>query len=106
MNKKIKKMKKRIKKRIFLFSSIAFLTPFVDFIPAKAFDLGTFWYGVGVGITETLCISTESGYIKNYSARTLLRTYRKNFAKNANFDSRSFEDGVQIAFDTYPSCRL
>ena len=95
-----------MKKRIFLFSSIAFLTPFVDFLPAKAFDVGTYWYGVGVGIAETLCISEEYGYMKNSSARTLLRTYRNNFAKSAQFDSRRFEDGVQIAFDTYPSCRL
>ena len=95
-----------MKKRIFLFSSIAFLTPFVDFLPAKAFDTGTYWYGVGVGIAETLCISEEYGYMKNSSARTLLRTYRNNFAKSAQFDSRRFEDGVQIAFDTYPSCRL
>ena len=95
-----------MKKRIFLFSSIAFLTPFVNFLPAKAFDVGTYWYGVGVGIAETLCVSAGSGYMENYSARTLLRTYRNNFAKNAKFDSRSFEDGVQIAFDTYPSCRL
>ena len=89
-----------------MFSSIAFLTPFVDFLPAKAFDVGTYWYGVGVGIAETLCVSSESGYMKNYSARTLLKTYRNNFAKDARFDSRRFEDGVQIAFDTYPSCRL
>ena len=89
-----------------MFSSIAFITPFVGFQPAKAFDVGTYWYGVGVGIAETLCVSSESGYMKNYSARTLLKTYRNNFAKNARFDSRRFEDGVQIAFDTYPSCRL
>ena len=94
-----------MKKRILVLSSVAFLTPFFK-VPAKAFDISTYWYGVGVGITETLCVSSESGYMKNYSARTLLRTYRKNFAKNANFDSGSFEDGVQIAFDTYPSCRL
>ena len=95
-----------MKKRIFLFSSIAFITPFVGFQPANAFDVGTYWYGVGVGIAETLCVSSESGYMKNYSARTLLKTYRNNFAKDARFDSRRFEDGVQIAFDTYPSCRL
>ena len=95
-----------MKKRIFLFSSIAFLTPFIDFLPAKAFDVGTYWYGVGVGIAETLCVSAESGYMENYSARTLLRTYRNNFAKNAQFNSRRFEDGVQIALNTYPSCRL
>ena len=95
-----------MKKRIFLFSSIAFLTQFVGFLPAKAFDVGTYWYGVGVGIAETLCVSAESGYMENYSARTLLRTYRNNFAKNARFNSRRFEDGVQIALNTYPSCRL
>ena len=63
-------------------------------MPAKAFDLGTYWYGVGVGIAETLSVSAESGYMENYSARALLRTYRNNFAKNANFDSRSFEEVV------------
>ena len=95
-----------MKKRIFLFSSIAYLTQFVGFLPAKAIDVGTYWYGVGVGIAETLCVSAESGYMENYSARTLLRTYRNNFAKNAQFNSRRFEDGVQIALNTYPSCRL
>ena len=95
-----------MKKRIFLFSSIAYLTQFVGFLPAKAIDVGTYWYGVGVGIAETLCVSAESGYMENYSARTLLRTYRNNFAKNARFNSRRFEDGVQIALNTYPSCRL
>ena len=95
-----------MKKKLFLFSSLAFLTPFVDFIPAKASDLGIYWYGVGIGITETLCASVESGYMKNYSARTLLSTYRKNFKKSTDFDSISFEDGVRLAFDTYPSCRL
>ena len=60
---------------------------------------------MGIGITETLCISVKSGYMKNYSAKTLLRNYRNNFAKSADFDSLSFEDGVQIAFDNL-SCRL
>ena len=95
-----------MKKRILWFSSLAFFTPFVDFVPAKAFDLGTYWYGVGVGIAETLCVASASGYMQNSYASLLMRTYRTNFGSNPNFDSRSFEDGVQIAFDTYPSCRL
>lgn len=95
-----------MKKRIFLFSLIALLTPFIDFMPAKGTNnLGAYWFGVGIGITETLCISVKSGYMKNYSAKTLLRNYRNNFAKSADFDSLSFEDGVQIAFDNL-SCRL
>tara|TARA_Y100000589_G_scaffold294218_1_gene299708 strand:- start:5720 stop:5854 length:135 start_codon:yes stop_codon:yes gene_type:complete len=44
--------------------------------------------------------------MENYSAITLLRTYKTNFANSADFDSSSFENGVQLAFDTYPSCRL
>ncbi len=104
MNEKI--INKNMKKKFFLFSSIAFLTPLVEFIPAKAFDLGSYWYGVGVGIAETLCVSTESGYMNNSSARTLFKTYRKNFGNSSSFDSRSFENGVKIALETYPSCRL
>jgi len=95
-----------MKKSILLFSSISLLTPIVGFVPAKAFDIGSYWYGVGVGIAETLCVASGSGYMQNSYASILMRTYRENFGNNANFDSRSFEDGVQIAFDTYPSCRL
>ena len=59
-----------------------------------------------VGLTETLFVSLEAGYIGNFSAKNLLKGYRKNFAQNTNFDSRSFEDGVLIVFVTYPSYRL
>ena len=93
-------------KKIFLFSSISFLTYFVDIQRAKAFDLGTYWLGVGIGITETLCVASIDGYMTNNSARTILRTYRNNFSKVSEFDSRSFEKGVQGALNTYPSCRL
>ena len=89
-----------------MFSSIAFLTSFVDMQRAKAFDLESYWLGVGIGITETLCVSSIDGYMTNNSARTILRTYRKNLAKVSEFDSRSFENGVQGALNTYPSCRL
>ena len=59
-----------------------------------------------VGLTETLFVSLEAVYIENFSAKNLLKIYRKNFAQNTNFDSRSFEDSVIIAFVTYLSCRL
>ena len=100
-----RKLKKMIKK-FFLFSSITFLTSFVDMKRVKAFDLEAYWLGVGVGITETLCVATMDGYMTNSSARSILRAYRNNFAKSSEFNSRSFENGVQGAFDTYPSCRL
>ena len=93
-------------KKFFLFSSIAFLTSFVEFQRTKAFDLGAYWLGVGVGITETLCVASMDGYMTNNSARTILKSYRNNFAKSAEFDSASFENGVQGALNTYPSCRL
>ena len=93
-------------KNFFLFSSITFLTSFVDMQRVKAFDLEAYWLGVGVGITETLCVSTMDGYMTNSSARSILRAYRNNFAKSSEFKRRSFENGVQGALDTYPSCRL
>ena len=95
-----------MKKEFFLFSTLAFLTYFVDMQRAKAFDLGPYWLGVGIGITETLCVASIDGYMTNNSARIILRTYRNNFAKVSEFDSGSFENGVQGALNTYPSCRL
>ncbi len=102
----IKEIKKKMKKKFFLFSSIALLTSFVDIQRAKSFDLGAYWLGVGVGIAETLCVASIDGYMTNNSARTILRAYRTNFAKTSEFDSGSFENGVQGALSTYPSCRL
>ena len=93
-------------KKFFLFSSIAILTPFIDIQRAKAFDLGPYWLGVGIGITETLCVASIDGYMTNNSARLILRTYRNNFAKMSEFDSRNFENGVQGALNTYPTCNL
>ena len=93
-------------RKFFLFSSITFLTSFVDMQRVKAFDIEAYWLGVGVGITETLCISTMDGSMTNSYAKSILRAYRDNFAKSSEFSSRSFENGVQGAFDTYPSCRL
>ena len=59
-----------------------------------------------VSLKETLFLSLVAGYIKVFSAKNLLKTYRENFEQNTNFDSRSFEDGVQISFVTYPAYRL
>ena len=78
-----------------MFSSLAFLTSFVDLQRAKAFDLGAYWMGVRIGITETLCVASIDGYMTNSSARLILRTYRSNFAAMSQFDSGSFENGVQ-----------
>ena len=89
-----------------MYSFVTFLTSFVDMQRVKAFDLEAYWLGVGVGISETLCIATIDGYMTNSSARSILRSYRNNFAESSEFNSRSFENGVQGALDTYPSCRL
>ena len=59
-----------------------------------------------VGFTETLFVSLEAVYIENFSAKNLLKIYRKNFAQNTNFDSRNFKDSVLIAIVTYLFCRL
>ena len=92
--------------KICFFSSIVFLTSFADMQKVKAFDLEAYWMGVGIGITETLCVASIDGYMTNNSARTILRAYRKNFAKASEFDRGSFENGVQGALNTYPTCRL
>ena len=94
-----------MKKNFLFFSSIALLTSFINFQKAYA-DLGTYWLGVGVGITETLCVASMDGYMTNITARNFLSSYRSNLAKSSDFDSESFEIGVQETLNIYTSCRL
>ena len=68
-------------------------------------QLGAYWYGVGIGIAETLCYSTENGYISKNVARKIIRDFR-NLYRGENFRSKNFEEGVKLAIDTYPGCRL
>ena len=68
-------------------------------------DLAAYWYGVGIGMAETLCYSTENGYISKNVARNITRNFR-NLYRGENFRSKNFEEGVKLAIDTYPGCRL
>ena len=62
-----------MKKQFFIFFNSFFLTSSIDFKPAKAFDIGAYWYGVYVRLTETPCLYLEAGYIENFSAKKLLK---------------------------------
>ena len=67
---------------------------------------GAYWYGVGIGIAETLCYSTGNGYIANNVARKMMRDYRNVFKGGKDFRSKNFEEGIQLAINGYPGCRL
>ena len=69
-------------------------------------ELDAYWYGVGIGIAETLCYSVLNGYISNNLARSIMSEYRNTFNKDKDFRSINFEEGVQLAPDSYPNCRL
>ena len=97
---------RKIEKTFFIFFNSFFLNSFIDFKPAKAFDTGAYRYCVYFGLKETLFVYLEAGYIENFWVKNLLKTYRKNFAQNKYFDSRSFKDSVLIPIVTYLFCRL
>ena len=67
---------------------------------------GAYWYGVGIGIGETLCYSIANGYIANNVARNMMTDYRNIYRGGADFRSENFEEGIQLAIDGYPGCRL
>ena len=48
-------------------------------------ELEAYWYGVGIGIAETLCYSTANGYISNNVSRNMIRDYRNNYRGDKNF---------------------
>ncbi len=69
-------------------------------------ELGAYWYGVGIGIAETLCYSSANGYISNNLARNMMRDYRDIYRGGEDFRSTTFEEGIKLAIDGYPGCQL
>ena len=67
-------------------------------------ELGAYWYGAGIGITETLCYSTANGYISKNAARNIISAFRNNYKGTENFRSKNFEEGIKLAIDSYPDC--
>ena len=65
-------------------------------------ELDAYWYGVGIGIGETLCYSKANGYIKDKVARTIIRDLRNLYEE----ENLTFEEGIELANDTYPGCNL
>ena len=69
-------------------------------------ELGAYWYGIGIGIGETLCYSMANGYISNNIPINMMRDYRNIYRGGDDFRSVNFEEGIQLAIDGYPGCRL
>ena len=69
-------------------------------------ELGAYWYGVGIGIAETLCYSTQEGFISNNISSSMMNDYRNIYRGGADFRPIQFEEGIQVALDSYPGCRF
>ncbi len=69
-------------------------------------ELDAYWYGVGIGIAETLCYSAQNGYISYNLALNIMREYRNTFQMQQDFRNKTFEEGVLLAPESYPNCRL
>tara|TARA_A100001388_G_C28325829_1_gene292074 strand:+ start:67 stop:477 length:411 start_codon:yes stop_codon:yes gene_type:complete len=69
-------------------------------------ELGAYWYGVGIGIAETLCYSTQEGFMSNTVSSNMMNDYRNIYRGGADFRSIQFEEGIQVALDSYPGCRF
>jgi len=67
-------------------------------------ELGAYWYGVGIGIAETLCYLVEEGKIFSEFSRNMMSEYRNIYYGGADFRGIQFEEGIQVALDSYPGC--
>ena len=67
-------------------------------------ELGAYWYGVGIGIAETLCFLVQEGEISSSRSRNLMSDYRNIYYDGADFRGIQFEEGIQVALDSYPGC--
>ena len=67
-------------------------------------ELGAYWYGVGIGIAETLCFLVQEGEISSSRSRNLMSDYRNIYYGGADFRGIQFEEGIQVALDSYPGC--
>ena len=69
-------------------------------------ELEAYWYGIGIGIAETLCYLTLNGNISSNLSRNLMRDYRNIYRGEKDFRSKTFEEGVELAINGYSGCRL
>ena len=67
-------------------------------------ELGAYWYGVGIGIAETLCYLVQEGQISSSFSSNLMSDYRNIYYGGADFRPIQFEEGIQVALDSYPGC--
>ena len=67
-------------------------------------ELGAYWYGVGIGIAETLCYLVQEGQISSSFSSNLMSDYRNIYYGGADFRGIQFEEGIQVALDSYPGC--
>ena len=67
-------------------------------------ELGAYWYGVGIGIAETLCFLVQEGEISSIRSSTMMGEYRNIYYGGADFRGIQFEEGIQVALDSYPGC--
>ena len=67
-------------------------------------QLEAYWYGVGIGIAETLCYLVQEGQISSSLSSNLMSDYRNIYYGGADFRGIQFEEGIQVALDSYPGC--
>ncbi len=69
-------------------------------------ELDAYWYGAGIGISETLCYLTTNRSIYKSLARNTLKEFRNNYSGTEDFRSKSFEEGIQLGNEYNPDCNL
>ena len=72
-------------------------------------ELGTYWYGFGIGSTATLCNLEKEGLITNEVVEGVMLGMRQVFAEEkdrSKLDMNMFNRAVKLTKDKHPTCNI
>ena len=84
------------------------LIPLIS-LKSNADELGTYWYGFGIGTTATLCNLEKEGLITNEVVDGVMLGMRQAFAEEkdrSNLDMNMFNRAVKLTKDKHPRCKI
>ncbi len=84
------------------------LTPLLT-LKSNADDLGSYWFGFGIGTTATLCSLEKGGLLTNEEVEGVMLGMRQRFAEEqdrSKLNMSMFNRAVQVTRDANPTCKI
>jgi hypothetical protein len=76
---------------------------------SNASELGSYWYGFGIGATSTICSLQQEGLLSKSQVGEFMSGMRQAFQQQkdqSKLDMGMFEKGVRFSRGRFPTCNI